>query len=160
MRIAIVSINYAPDQTGIAAYTTGMAEYLAASCHEVMVHTGFSYYPTWRKPADDRGKLYRSERLNGVCLHRYYLYVPRSPSALKRVVHEASFALCAFIGSLLSRRTDVTVAVSPPLPLAIPVLLGARLKRSRSILHVQDLQPDAAVNLGMIKDGVLASALY
>src|SRR3974390_2195000 len=118
MRIAIVSINYAPDQTGIAAYTTGMAEYLVANGHEVMVHTGFSYYPTWRNPAADRGKLYRSERLNSVCLHRYYLYVPRSPSALRRVVHEASFALCAFIGYLFSRRADVTVVVSPPPPLA------------------------------------------
>ena len=160
MRIAIVSINYAPDQTGIAAYTTGLAEYLAAQGHAVRVHTGFPYYPTWRKPARDHGALYRRESLNGVTVSRSYLYVPAHPTPMKRVVHEASFAASALLGYLFAQRVDVTIVVSPPLPLGIPLLTAARFKRSRSILHVQDLQPDAAVNLGMLKAGALTRLLY
>jgi len=160
MHIAIISINYAPDQTGIAVYTTGMAEYLAQTGHQVTVHTGFSYYPMWRKAAADRHRWHRREEVNKVSLRRSYLYVPASPSPIRRMLHEASFALTSFLSYLFAPRADVTIVVTPPLPGAMPLLLAARLKRSRSILHVQDLQPDVAVNLGMLGRGPLTSFLY
>jgi len=40
MKIKIVGINYFPELTGIAPYTTGMAEGLAACGHNVNVVTG------------------------------------------------------------------------------------------------------------------------
>jgi colanic acid biosynthesis glycosyl transferase WcaI len=44
--------------------------------------------------------------------------------------------------------------------LGIPIALLAKLKRSSTIFHVQDLQPDAAVDMGMLKSGLLTSVLY
>jgi len=43
--------------------------------------------------------------------------------------------------------------VSPPLLLGVAASILCWLKGARFIFHVQDLQPDAAVNLGMIKEG-------
>jgi hypothetical protein len=40
VKIKIVGINYFPELTGIAPYTTGMAEGLAAYGHNVNVVTG------------------------------------------------------------------------------------------------------------------------
>ena len=57
-------------------------------------------------------------------------------------------------------RAELTVIVSPPLFIGIPVALIARLKRSRTIFHVQDLQPDAAVDLGMLKPGPLTKFFF
>lgn len=45
MRLLILGFNYAPEKIGIAVYTTGMAEALAAEGHEVRVIAGQPYYP-------------------------------------------------------------------------------------------------------------------
>ena len=160
MRITIVGINYAPDPTGIPVYTTGLAEYLAGQGHAVTMYTGFPYYPRWTKDARDEGRLFRSETINGVAVRRHYIYVPSKPSALKRMLHELSFVCSATLGYLLGARADLTIIISPPLFIGIPIALIAKLKRSRTIFHVQDLQPDAAVDLGMLKPGALTSLFF
>lgn len=160
MKTAIVSINYRPELTGIGVYTAGMAEYLAQRGHDVDVYTAFSYYPAWRKLPADRLCWYRKEVLAGVCVRRHWLYVPSRPSAGRRMLHELSFIASASLGYLLGPRAGCTVIVSPSLFLGIPIALLARLKGSRTIFHVQDLQPDAAVDLGMLKPGLLATLFY
>lgn len=158
-RIALVGINYAPELTGIAVYSTGLAEYLAREGHEVDVYTAFPYYPRWAKTGEDRGRLYRFERRNGVNVRRHFLYVPGRPTAVRRMLHELSFIVCVSLGYLLGPRAQVTFVVSPPLPLGLPLALLARLKRSRLVLHVQDLQPDAAIETGLLRPGRFARAL-
>lgn len=158
--VAIVSINYAPERTGIAVYSTGLAEHLKAAGWSVRVHTAFPYYPSWTKRAEDAGRFYASDRVGDVEVHRSWLYVPRRPSALRRMLHEATFAFGALLAYLAKPRADVTVVVSPPLPIGVPLLLVARLKGSRTVVHVQDLQPDAAIDLGMLQEGALSRLLY
>lgn len=160
MRISIISINYRPELTGISVYTTGLAEFLAEAGHDVHVQTAFPYYPGWKKREGDRGVWYRRETVNGVTLHRHYQYVPSRPTAAKRMLHELSFVVSATIGYLLLPKADCTVIVSPPLFVGIPVALLAKLKGSRTVFHVQDLQPDAAVALGMLKPGPLTRLFY
>lgn len=159
-RIAVVGINYLPELTGIAVYTTGMAEYLRAEGHDVTVYSAFSYYPAWSKQQSDRRRLRRNEVTNGVSIRRSYVWVPRKPTALRRILHEASFVLSSFFNYLSGSRADITIILSPPLLLGLPIALLAKLKRSTTILHVQDLQPDAAVDMGMLKPGLLTSMLF
>jgi colanic acid biosynthesis glycosyl transferase WcaI len=160
VQVSIVGINYAPDATGIPVYTTGLAEYLSSGGHIVTVYTGFSYYPLWTKRSEDRGRLFRRETLNGVTIRRHYIYVPARPSALKRMVHELSFVMSVTLGYLFGPRAQLTIIISPPLFIGIPIAIIARLKGSRTIFHVQDLQPDAAVDLGMLKPGPLTRLFF
>ena len=158
--VAIVSLFSAPDVTGIAVYSTGLAQYLASTGARVRLHTTFGFYPAWEKAQCDRGVLYRRGSADGLEIRRYYAYVPRRPTALRRILHEASFAFGVALGYAFSSRADCTIVVVPPLPAALPVLLLARLKSSRTIVHVQDLQPDAAIDLGMLKPGVMTGVLF
>jgi colanic acid biosynthesis glycosyl transferase WcaI len=160
MKIAFVGINYAPELTGIAVYTAGMAEYLAARGFAVTMYTGFNYYPLWSKNARDKKCWYRKEQINSVTVRRSYLYVPGRPTAAKRILHELSFVFSATINYLFGPRADCTIIVSPPLLLGIPIALVAKMKRSKTVFHVQDLQPDAAIDLGMLKKGRLTDVLY
>ncbi|WP_424194678.1 WcaI family glycosyltransferase [Ampullimonas aquatilis] len=160
MKISVISINYAPEPTGISVYTTGMSEYLSERDWDVTVHTGFPYYPNWKKKYNDRQVLFRAEQMGKVKLRRCYLFVPRAPSALKRIIHEFSFCISASISYLMAEAADLTIIVSPPLPIGIPIALLAKLKGSKTLFHVQDLQPDAAVELGMLKPGLLTKILY
>ena len=150
MRILILSINYWPEVTGIGAFTTYRAEYLAATGHEVEVCTTFPYYPDWKVPPEYSGKLGLKEKRNGVSIVRSYSYIPTRVTALKRILFEASFIIGVTLRALLRKRPDVLLVVSPPLGLAATAILLSRLWSIPYVFDVEDLQPDSASDLGML----------
>ena len=160
MRVVVWGINYAPELTGIAPYNTALCEFLGARGHEVEMLTTFPYYPTWRKQPEDRGRVYRDDVIDGVPVHRCWHYVPAKVAAWKRILHEGTFVLTSTLRALSLRRADVYVIVSPPLLLGAAAWLVTKLKESKYVFHVQDLQPDAAVGLGMLRTGWFTRALY
>ena len=160
MRILVWGINYAPEVTGIAPCNVALCEHLRAAGHDARMLTTFAYYPEWKKAAGDRGRLYRTDVLSGVPVHRCWHYVPARVSALKRIVHEGTFVLTSFLRALALGRFDVMVVVSPPLLLGAAAWVLGKIKRAPFVFHVQDLQPDAAVGLGMLKPNAFTRALY
>jgi colanic acid biosynthesis glycosyl transferase WcaI len=160
MNITIWGINYAPELTGIAPYNTVLCEHLRRHGHEVRMVTSFAYYPAWKKAAADGGKLYRDDVVNGVPVHRCWHYVPARPGTLRRILHEASFVGCSLLRLLCLSRPDVFVVVSPPLLLGAAAWLLTRVKPAPVVFHVQDLQPDAALGLGMLRPGRFMRMLY
>jgi colanic acid biosynthesis glycosyl transferase WcaI len=155
MKVLILSINYWPEVTGIGAFTTCRAEYLAAVGHEVEVCTTFPYYPEWKVPQGYAGKFTLREERNGVQVSRSYAYIPSSATSLKRVLHEASFIVSSMIGAFFHKRPDLLLVVSPPLGLAVPAIVLSRLWRVPYIFDVEDLQPDSAAELNMLPSWAL-----
>jgi colanic acid biosynthesis glycosyl transferase WcaI len=98
--------------------------------------------------------------MNRVPVHRSWHFVPARVSPWKRILHEATFVLTSAARILLRKRADVYVVVSPPLLLGLAGWFVAGIKHAPFIFHVQDLQPDAAVGLGMLKTGPFTRALY
>lgn len=146
MKIKIVGINYFPEVTGIAPYTTGMAEGLAAQGHEVSVITGLPHYPEWRIYDEYRSERSYRETINGVTVDRLKHYVPENPSARNRILMEASFAK-----ALLRTRFDpssVVIAVSPTLLSTAAVVAKARLRTVPVGVVVQDLYGKGVVETG------------
>lgn len=160
MRIHVIGINYWPEMTGIAVFSTGRAEHLAAAGHDVTMCTAVPYYPQWRVPSEYRGLKCRREQRNGVTILRCPLYVPAAVNPIRRVLHEASFIASSFVRSLFCRRPDLLFVVSPPLGLAIAAVILSWLWRVPYVFHVADLQPDTALDLGMVKPGRFARLLY
>ena len=160
MNIIVWGINYSPELTGIAPYNTALCEYLAAQGHTVQMVTSFSYYPEWCKRKEDLGRWFRLDLINGVKVHRCWHYVPERPSTLRRILHELSFVITTFLRVLTLRKADVMVVVSPPLLLGAAAWLAGLLRRTPFIFHVQDMQPDAALKMGMVRRGLLTRLLY
>lgn len=160
MNILFHGINYWPDETGIAVFTTARAEYLASRGHHVTVSTGFPYYPSWKIPEAYRGRLFDRETRNGVTIDRSFMYVPRRVTSLRRVFHEASFIATSTLRMLAGRRPDLIFSVSPPLGLGMSAFFLSRLWKTPYVFHVADLQPDAAAELGMLREGRLLRTLY
>jgi colanic acid biosynthesis glycosyl transferase WcaI len=160
MKITIWGINYAPEPTGIAPYNTDLCEYLQDRGHEVRMVTGFPYYPNWEKQETDRGRLFRHDTEKGIDVFRCWQYVPARPTALKRMIHEATFILFSFLRLLLLPRPDLLIVISPPLALGPAAWMIGLIKRCPYFFHVQDMQPDAAVSLGLLKPGKLTRLLY
>ena len=153
MRILIYSINYFPELTGIGKYNAEMAEWLAGHGHEVEVITAPPYYPWWRVQSPYRSWAYRTELINKVKVYRCPIWVPRKPNGIKRLLHLISFALTSIPLLLMQiyKRPDVIVVLEPTLFCVPATLVLARLSGTRSWLHVQDFEIDAAFGLGMFK---------
>jgi len=160
LRILFLSINYWPDTTGIAAFNTWRCEYLASRGHEVTICTGPPYYPEWRVPAEYRHKLLQTETRNGVRILRSWMYVPQNLSTKKRILHEASYLASSLPRALATKKPDLIFVVSPPLGLAVTAVTLSRLWRVPFVFDVEDLQPDAAVELEMMKGESLIRMLY
>jgi len=158
--VAIVTSNFRPEQTGISCPVTEFAEYLAAAGIAVKVVTALPYYPEWRIASEYRGRLWKTERDGNIQVLRSWHYVRPRPSSMTRLLHEITlslFALPRLIGAL--RGATAAYVVSPDLGFAFVGMFVALLLRVRRVLVVEDVMPDAAVELGMVRSRwVIATA--
>ncbi len=134
--MTIVGLNYAPEPTGIAPYTSGLAEGLAARGDEVYVITGYPHYPQWEIAAGYSGRT-REEEINGVPVLRVRHYVPQPPSGVRRLLMELHFGLRALFSPWES--PDVVVLVSPALFATRLLSIRARLAGVPTCVWVQDI---------------------
>jgi colanic acid biosynthesis glycosyl transferase WcaI len=160
MRVIVWGINYAPEITGIAPHNVALCEFLRQRNDDVEMVTAFAYYPAWRKDPQDRHQLFRTDVINGVPVHRCWHFVPARVLAWKRIIHEGTFVLTSTVRALTLKRPDVYVIASPPLLLGMAAWLVSCIKGAPFVFHVQDLQPEAAVGLGMLRAGWFTRALY
>lgn len=138
LRVAIISLNYAPERTGIARYTSSLAQGLHKRGHDVQVITTHPHYPEW-KIHEGYGQWRRDELVDGVPVRRLRHYVPRRPTWIPRALGELSFGLRALLTPWGG--ADVVVLPSPALFACSLILLRARLLRRRpaTVMWVQDL---------------------
>ena len=157
--VAVVSSNYWPERTGIGQVVTEFATFLAGRGLRVRVATAMPYYPEWRIYPEYRGALSRRERRDGVEIFRAWHLVAPRPSTLGRLLHELSLCLIA-IPSLVRvlRGARVAFVNSPDLAFAATGAMLARLFRVPTILLVHDVMPDAAVELGMLRNAAALRA--
>ena len=154
--ILILGHNYAPEPIGIGPCTTGMAEALAASGHRVRVICGQPSYPHWKVAEGFRWRRWRRSLEGGVSVLRLPIYVPRQPSGMRRILHNLSFALQAFIAvftTLIRRRPDVIVAIAPSVLSTLVARLFAWIARRPLWVHVQDFEVDMALATGQFAFG-------
>lgn len=136
VRCTIIVINYAPESTGIAPYTSGLAAGLAARGHRVRVLTGLPHYPQWQVH-DDFNRKVRRQRLDGVDVHRIPHYVPARPVTWRRALMELIFGIRATLSGW--GRPEVVITISPALFATALITLRARLTGVPVICWVQDI---------------------
>ncbi len=155
-KIAIIGVNFYPEDTSTGLYTTKMAEYLSEKGFELTVITGFPYYPQWEIWEDYREKLkYLEEDYKGIKVLRFRQYTPKNPSFLKRIKHIISFTSGSLKNLKRVKQCDLVIAI---VPFTSDVWLAHKLaKRTKSKVwvHVQDFEFDAAFESGIVKNPLL-----
>lgn len=136
-RVTILGLNYAPEPTGNAPYTTALAQHCAANGDSVTVVTSFPHYPQWRRYQGFGG--WRTDLPDaGVRLIRVRHWVPRPPRGARRLISELTFGA----RQIFTRwsRPDTVVLVSPALfATALCMVRLALSPRVRRVVWVQDL---------------------
>src|SRR6185312_3909732 len=133
VKVAILGINYAPEPSGIAPYTTGLAKGLTERGHQVVVLTGQPHYPYWKRDVGSSG--FRSnDEVDGVQVRRLNHHVPRRLSWPGRAAMELTFGLQVLTTGW--GRPEVVVCVTPPLLAAAMCALRARLTYRRPAIGI------------------------
>ncbi|WP_442590892.1 WcaI family glycosyltransferase [Pedobacter sp. AW31-3R] len=164
-KILMMGINFAPELTGIGKYTGEMAHWLVDQGYQCTVLTSFPYYPNWKIQSPYSGNFYKKEVLrNGMLnLYRCPLYIPEKPSALRRILHDASFWLSALLMTiylLFKPRHTHIFCMAPPFHLGFLAMLYRFFKGGKIIYHIHDLQIEAARDLKVIKVKQVFSLLF
>jgi colanic acid biosynthesis glycosyl transferase WcaI len=160
-RLLVIAINFAPELTGIGKYVGDMTTRLHEAGIAVRVITAPPYYPAWSVQTGYSAHRYAKERLAGAEVYRCPLVVPHHPSGFSRLVHLGSFALTALpvmLWQAITWRPQTIFVVEPPLACAPGALLAGWLCGARCWLHVQDLEVDAAFELGLLRAAWLRRA--
>lgn len=155
LSVCVVGINYEPELTGIAPYTTALAQALLAAGAQVHVVTGVPHYPQWRvdDPTYRRG-LRWEEQHGGVAVTRVRHAVPRRSTLRSRLGMELSFLLQA--SRVVSRdHADVVLTVSPSLSGLAAAVLACRGRPVAAV--VQDLTGSGAAESGTTGSRVAAA---
>jgi colanic acid biosynthesis glycosyl transferase WcaI len=157
MRILVYSYNYHPEPIGIAPLMTELAEGLVRRGHKVRVVTAMPWYPASEIASEYRGKLYLTEKLNGVKVQRSFVWIRRDRGLRNRVLFEVSFVFLSFFQALWGWRPDVILLTVPGLPVCVPAALLGWIYRAPIVLNLQDILPDAAVHVGLLKSKKMIS---
>lgn len=148
MRLLIAGVNYTPEETGIAPYTTGLAEHLVRRGHQVTMITGVPSYPQWRVDPEYRRVLRARELRGGVDVRRIRNYVPRRQSTMRRGLYEMSF-LFGGMSLLGLPKPDAVLGVVPSLSGGLLARLAAKRLGCPYGLIFQDLTGPAASQSGV-----------
>lgn len=153
MRVLITCQYFPPEITAGANRVHAFAAGLVRRGHEVTVISEVPNHPAGVLAPGFGGRLLYRRRMDGAAVKYVWVYVTPSKRARARLLNYASFAGSATVAGWASRRADVVLASSPPLPVgAVGAALAVR-HRCPWVLDVRDLWPDAAVVLEQLSEG-------
>jgi colanic acid biosynthesis glycosyl transferase WcaI len=151
VKLLLINQHYPPDPGATGRLTAQLAEQLARNGHEVTVLTG---RPTYEESRDL--PVPREELREGVRVIRLPI-LARRKGPIGRALHYLSFAVALLVGGLRVPRPHVVHAYSStPLFGGVAALLLARLKRCPFVYGVNDVYPEMAIALGVLREGALA----
>lgn len=169
-KILLISHNFLPEPTGIGKYNGEMIEWLAKSGYDCTVITTFPYYPHWKVQAPYTNRWYKKEILEypesgtSITVYRCPSYIPQKPTGKRRMMQDMSFwffkSWIIFKLLLSSKKFDLIITVAPPFHLAYLGLMVKNYSGGKLLYHIQDLQIEAAQDLGMLSGNKLLDKLY
>ncbi len=160
MRILVVSQYWAPEMGAPASRYYDLARHWIARGHRVSAITGFPSFATGVIPKVYRHKLYQHEVMDGIDVHRTYMFAsPKCTDTSKAMGHSA-FLVSSSAFALLSRlEYDVVVASSPPPTTGLAGWLAALRRGTPLVFDIRDIWPESQVDSGRIGNPVLIRLL-
>jgi len=151
MRILFVTAHYPPDLGALATRARELATAWAADGHQVHVLCGLPSHPTGVVPPQWRGKLRSREVIDGVVVHRTWIYATPNAGKVRRSAAFASFAASALlIGDRGIPDPDVVLATSPQFLTGVAGALIARRRDRPFVLEIRDLWPRSIWEVGAL----------
>ncbi|MCH2636633.1 MAG: glycosyltransferase family 4 protein [Acidimicrobiales bacterium] len=153
MNITIISPHFAPDTAPTGEVITQIVNELQRLGHRIHVVTSLPWYrnhsvePGWTR------RLISREKTTWGKITRIHPFASKNRTNLfARSVAFCAFSCVAALVASFTRRTQIILAMSPPLTLGIAGWIAAKRHNAPLILNIQDIHPDAAIATGTISD--------
>jgi colanic acid biosynthesis glycosyl transferase WcaI len=156
MNVLLLTAEFPPEIRSAALLMAELAESMARRGHRVTVITAAP--PDARKgtlfsPAVEERDGVRVLRIPTLAVHR------SRAGAVVRGLMQLINAVAFFAAAMAVKDVEVSLAYSPPLALGIVGVLLQRLRGVPHLLNVQDLVPQYAIDLGILKNRALIRLL-
>ena len=136
-----------------AQQLTGVARGLVERGHQVTVISS-------RRGYDNAGLRFpKHERWNGIEIIRLPSISLGKSSRWRRALNFASFSLAAALRLALTRPQDTVIALTSPPLISWLASVFTRIKGGRMVFWVMDLNPDAAIAAGWLKQSSVSAKL-
>ena len=142
--IVILSQYYLPESGAPAVRLSQMAKELQALGVRVRVITGMPNYPVGRIYDGYRGKMRDSEIIDGVPVHRVWLYPATGKKKIKRLASYLSFTATSIWPLLRASSPDLVFVEAQPVTLALVGLLSKWFRGIPFVYNTPDLQVEYA----------------
>lgn len=165
MRTLLLTLVFAPDGVSTATILTELAARLTSRGHDVSVVTTTPHYnrdpdALAAQPMRSRaGGLLRESESRGTPV----LHVPVRPKGTRVLSRALDYLKFHLIGTIAApfavQPYDIVLAVSPPLTIGLAGMCLGWFRRVPFVYNVQEIYPDIAVSLGMLRNRALIRAL-
>lgn len=154
MKILYITQYFYPEIGATTNRALANVRYLSKKGHNVTVLTEMPNHPKGIILDGYRGKMFMTETLENFKIKRVWVYTSVKKNFITRLLFYISFAFLGSLSAILSwKKYDVVYVTSPPLFVGI---IGLALKfffpKTKFIFEVRDLWPDAAVEMGELKN--------
>ncbi len=151
MRILLVTQHFPPER-GAVRRLYEFALHFKDSGHDVTVLTAMPNYPDGIVSPQYKGKFYAREIVNGIDIRRSYVLPASNAQPRKRMVGFLTFLFSSIINSFkIKGDFDLILASSPPVTSALVGYILSKIKRTKLVLEIRDLQPESGEQFGNLK---------
>lgn len=142
-----------PDEPGGTRHYEMARRCTARGVRFTIVASDLSYLTG--KPTVARKGLIAEQEMDGVRVLRAYTYPSLHRSFVWRVVSFLSFMLSSVVAAFKAGRTDLVMGTSPQFLQAVSAWFVALVRRRPFLLEIRDLWPEFAIDMGVLRNGVL-----
>ena len=153
MKILLITQYFPPEPGAPSNRMQAFVDAMVRRGHDVTVICEFPNYPSGILRKQDKWKLFSVEDKGSYRIIRTFVLTFARKNNIKRLLYYMSFALSSAIASLLVERPDVIFSSSPPIFHVIGAMFAAWLQRSKLVLDIRDLWPDAVVEIDAMSKG-------
>ncbi len=163
MKILFITQYFAPETEIGGIRIMEIASRLQSFGHQIQILTGLPNYPSGKLFDGYLRKTWRgswTEIINGLSVTRVPLFPSHDKKSLPRLLNYFSFLFASAVRSVFLKRPDVVVCTSPPLTIGLSAWFAAKRFRVPFLLEIRDLWPEAAIELGYLKNPHVRRAAY
>ncbi|MCR3955129.1 MAG: glycosyltransferase family 4 protein [Gudongella sp.] len=160
MKIVVICHYFPPEIGAPSARLYEMSKRWVELGNEVHVVTCFPNHPTGIIPDEYKGLKYKLENMDGIHVHRNYVYATPNKGFIKKTLGHISFMFSSVFYSMKKiDKPDVIITSSPTFFSIFSGYWYSLRKRADFILEIRDLWPAAMIELGVMKEGFITRVL-
>ena len=160
MKLLILTQYYPPEIGAPQNRLHELAVRLKATGMEIDVLTALPNYPRMEIMNGYENRKNRYEEIDGIPVHRSWIYVTKSKGIFSRLLIYFSFVWSSYWKGRKMKKYDYLLVESPPLFLGYSAMVLSKKLNAKLIFNVSDLWPESAEKLGIITNKIALNLAY